>query len=124
MHRMGLPIPIPLPPGTLVRFAVQLAKFIIASAPVRTTFDLVGGPGAGFFLAACVVLIIVGTGGVFRFEADFPIFWRFRLGIGPYEAHAPLYDLVFMLLMVNILWGLLNLLPVFRLMEARFVANC
>lgn len=76
---------------------------------------LIGGPGAGFFLAACVVLIIVGTGGVFRFEPDFPIFWRFRLGIGPYDAHAPLYNLVFFILMVNILWGLLNLLPVFPL---------
>ena len=76
---------------------------------------LLGGPGAGFFLAACIMLIIVGTGGHIRFEPDFPIFWRFSLGIGTYQTHAPLYELVFMLLLVNILWGLLNLLPVYPL---------
>jgi stage IV sporulation protein FB len=76
---------------------------------------LMGGPGAGFLLAALVMLIVVATGGVVRFELDFPIFWRFNLGIGDFEAHAPLYELVHMLLLVNILWGLLNLLPVFPL---------
>jgi stage IV sporulation protein FB len=78
------------------------------------------GPGAGFLLAGLIILLIKGTGGKFIFLTpqqvwelhSFPLFWDFELAG---KSNPALYQLVFAMLQFNILWGLINLLPVFPL---------
>lgn len=85
-----------------------------ARAPMEQVLIYAAGPGAGFLLAAIVVAVIVATGGQFRFEADFPIFWSYELA-DRFAGNDNLDLLVWFLLQVNILWGVVNLLPVFPL---------
>lgn len=81
------------------------------------------GPIAGFILAAVIVAIIFLSGGDFRFRRGI-IFWTFSL---PFEVinradenflpsnSEMLYVLFHAALFVNILWGLVNLLPIYPL---------
>lgn len=71
------------------------------------------GPGAGFAFAALVMLVITVANWQVRFDlSGFPVFWKLRMPAGQSEVA---WDLVQMLLYVNIFWGLMNLLPVFPL---------
>ncbi len=71
------------------------------------------GPGAGFLLAALTVGLIFAIGGEFRFDlVDFPFFFHFQVPPGTSQ---PLRYLISDLLFMNILWGLVNLLPVYPL---------
>lgn len=71
------------------------------------------GPGAGFLLAALVVLIVFVSRGEVAFNPrHFPVFWE----IGFPEGASPhVYNIVHYFLLVNIFWGLVNLVPVFPL---------
>ena len=62
------------------------------------------GPGAGFLLAALMVLCVYATGGAITFYSA--VAWDIK-GVDPNVALA-----VHLLLFVNIFWGLINLLPV------------
>jgi Zn-dependent protease len=80
--------------------------------PLERILYTLAGPGAGFMLAALVVMFILLTGGHIDLDlAKFPLFWREKLAVGSPE----LQSLVSMLLYVNIFWGLVNLLPVYPL---------
>lgn len=71
------------------------------------------GPGAGFLLAAVVVLVVFASRGRIGFDpTHFPQFWTITL---PARTSEHVYDLVHYLLFVNIFWGLVNLAPVFPL---------
>lgn len=72
---------------------------------------LLGGPGAGFLFAALIFVALAVSGQEVTFRADFPFFWRFE----PFLGREQLTDLVWSLLTVNILWGLMNLVPVYPL---------
>lgn len=78
------------------------------------------GPGAGFMLAALVVIGVLTMGGQFLVNwANFPFFWQVTLAAGGQpldrDEYQMAYRLVNLLLYVNILWGLVNLLPVYPL---------
>jgi stage IV sporulation protein FB len=80
----------------------------------ESVFISLAGPGAGFGLAALVVLGIVLTGGEFRLRwEDFPVFFRFRLDES--IDSDSWYALIGAMLYINIFWGLVNLLPVYPL---------
>jgi stage IV sporulation protein FB len=66
------------------------------------------GPGAGFLLAALVAMIVLATG--HRFELD-----QFNLPTIPTINQKNSFIFVSYLMQVNILWGLINLLPVYPL---------
>ena len=71
------------------------------------------GPGAGFLLATLAVTWIYALGGEFRLEpAQPPFFFSYALPLGTGRA---LHMLIEALLWVNIVWGLINLLPVYPL---------
>jgi membrane-associated protease RseP (regulator of RpoE activity) len=76
------------------------------------------GPMAGFFLAAFVVSILIALGRFRGFVLDWiPVRWEW-FDVDYYMTHgrASLRDkLVLDLLWVNIMWGLVNLLPVYPL---------
>lgn len=75
------------------------------------------GPAAGFLFAGIIILAIVGTGGQFQVNPDFGFpYYRFALNVVhvPGEVN-PWESLAHVLLYINILWGLVNLLPVFPL---------
>jgi Zn-dependent protease len=73
------------------------------------------GPAAGFVFAGLIILGIMAMGGDFIVDFDNPFpFYRFRLNPIP-EPGSPLPHLVHALLFINILWGLVNLLPVYPL---------
>lgn len=76
---------------------------------------LLAGPGAGFLLAAVVLLLVRVTGGEVEFVRAFPVFYRFRLAIGDSLEYPQLYGLVHVLVFVNVFWGLINLVPVYPL---------
>jgi len=80
--------------------------------PWRRVLILAAGPGAGFLLAALTLLGIRLTGGDVRFHASFPTFWSFSLAVGTIQTHRALYELLHMVLTANVLWGLMNLVPV------------
>jgi Zn-dependent protease len=98
-------------------------------ASYRPTFNqtykhiliLLAGPGAGFLLAALVTITVAASGHV----ALLPLpFVRVIVGSGSVIENPRLNDLVWFLLTVNILWGIINLLPVYPLdggQIARFV---
>lgn len=71
------------------------------------------GPGAGFLLAAITVLLIYLIGGEFHIRPEnFP--WFFQ-AITPAGTSMSLQFVLGDLLLMNIFWGLLNLLPIFPL---------
>jgi stage IV sporulation protein FB len=66
------------------------------------------GPFAGFFLAGFVVTVLVALGRFRGFEFDWiPVRWS----LFGSTADIVIFDLLF----VNIIWGLMNLLPIFPL---------
>lgn len=74
------------------------------------------GPAAGFILAAFVIVGVLATGGQVRpFLTPFYIPWLDATLGGVMEGNRPLQMLVNDLLVVNIFWGLMNLLPIFPL---------
>jgi stage IV sporulation protein FB len=76
------------------------------------------GPGAGFLLAGIVVTVLAATGQFRGFEASLiPVDWvPFDLRyLQQYEKFSPRDTLIWDLLQVNILWGILNLLPIYPL---------
>lgn len=80
------------------RHRSRLSQIIISAA----------GPAAGFLLAGWVVALLLATGGGVVFAGQII---PFITGVSnPY-----LYALVFYLLLINVLWGLINLLPVYPL---------
>lgn len=83
-------------------------------SPVTDMIISFAGPAAGFLLAGLIVALIFASGGKFELIPDFPIFWDYRLG-NQFAGNRNLDLLVWFLLQVNILWGLINLLPVFPL---------
>jgi Zn-dependent protease len=76
------------------------------------------GPVAGFFLAGIVIVILAATGHLRGFEFSlFPVVWEpFDLQyLQQYRKFSPRDMLILYLLLVNILWGLMNLLPIYPL---------
>lgn len=80
------------------------------SKPGEQIAILLAGPGAGFLLAAAVVGLLVASGNAISI-------FGFQIGSGTRMslANPRLMMLVRDLLVVNIFWGLINLLPVFPL---------
>jgi Zn-dependent protease len=71
------------------------------------------GPGAGFLLAALIILIVfLARGSVSFTPGDFPRLWGIDL---PDGASPNVYAMVDFALFVNIFWGLMNLVPVIPL---------
>lgn len=70
------------------------------------------GPGAGFFLAAVIVAGIILSGHEFRFEFGGPLGMRY--GFEPVASPA-FDDLLGSLLFISLIWGAVNLLPVYPL---------
>lgn len=70
------------------------------------------GPGAGFLLAGLVITWIYALGGGFQLEPTRPPFFSFWL---PPDSGLGLRRLIGSLLWLNIIWGLVNLLPVYPL---------
>lgn len=85
--------------------------------PRERILYILAGPGAGFLLAALVMIVVILVGGRIVIEPwDFPFFWKYGLPPGQSPAQADLTsELIGNLLFVNIFWGLMNLLPVFPL---------
>ena len=84
--------------------------------PAERIIIAFAGPAAGFILAAFVIVGVYATGGYVRpilTQYYFP-WWKMELG-GEMESNANLWMLADFLLQVNIMWGLMNLLPVFPL---------
>ncbi|HJQ79022.1 MAG TPA: site-2 protease family protein [Lacipirellulaceae bacterium] len=76
------------------------------------------GPLAGFLLAGLVIAVLAVTGHLRGFEASLiPVDWvPFDLRyLQQYEKLSPRDTLIWDLLQVNILWGLMNLLPIYPL---------
>ncbi len=81
--------------------------------PTHNIMISLAGPAAGFLLAVLTVLGIVALGGKVSFDLrSFPYFYYPVL---PADTSQSLLILIEHLLYVNILWGLVNLLPVFPL---------
>jgi stage IV sporulation protein FB len=77
-------------------------------SPRAQLLILFAGPVAGFLFAGVVVLVLTALGRLVGFELDWiPVRWEL---FGSFLDYAVAY-----LLLVNILWGLLNLLPVYPL---------
>ena len=86
--------------------------------PMRQIVILLAGPGAGFLLAGIVVAVLKALGHFDGFALDWmPIRWTpFDLPYYFENKRLALPDLVIWdLLVVNIMWGLINLLPVYPL---------
>lgn len=66
------------------------------------------GPAAGFLFAAVIVGVLIATGHFVGFRLSLiPVVWR------PYESMVDIVVLQF--LWINILWGVINLLPIYPL---------
>jgi Zn-dependent protease len=87
-------------------------------SPRSQILILLAGPFAGFLLAGLVICVLIATGHFEGFKLNWiPVEWR------PYDiAYAmqnqklsPRDVLIWDLLQVNILWGLVNLLPIYPL---------
>jgi stage IV sporulation protein FB len=72
------------------------------------------GPAAGFVLAALIVAAVYLSGHRVAYDSGFGRFLSFELGGKPIE-NFKLLVLVQLFLHVNILWGMVNLLPIFPL---------
>jgi Zn-dependent protease len=79
-------------------------------SPRSQILILLAGPGAGFAIAALVIAVLAALGRFEGFVLDLvPV--RIAFDSGHYRANV----LIWYLLVVNILWGILNLLPVYPL---------
>ena len=86
-------------------------------SPWKQIAILLAGPCAGFFLAGLVISALVARG-QYRFELNWiPIVWMpFDMAyLVEHHKLAPLDEIIWDLLNVNIMWGLINLLPVYPL---------
>jgi stage IV sporulation protein FB len=86
--------------------------------PMRQILILLAGPGAGFLLAGIVVGILAAFGHIHGFVLSWVPVQLIPFDLAYYmENKKPaLVDLVILdLLFINILWGLVNLLPVYPL---------
>ena len=87
-------------------------------SPGAQILILLAGPGAGFLLAGLVVAFLASLGRVAGFDLDLmPVQWT-PFDLPYYQANnklSPQDELIWDLLLVNILWGLINLLPVYPL---------
>ena len=86
----------------------------VSLRPNQEIFISLAGPGAGFLLAALVVVAVIISGGSIITN------WLFGVIPLPVAALMPIGGrvislLVTMLLWVNVFWGLINLLPVYPL---------
>jgi stage IV sporulation protein FB len=86
----------------------------VSLKPNQEIFISLAGPGAGFLLAALVVVAVIISGGSIITN------WLFGVIPLPVAALMPIGGrvislLVTMLLWVNVFWGLINLLPVYPL---------
>ena len=71
------------------------------------------GPGAGFLIPVVVILLLFATGSSMGY---FPLFGlEIPLGNGDFITNDKLQTLIEKLLMVNIYWGILNLMPIYPL---------
>ena len=87
-------------------------------SPRSQILILLAGPGAGFLLAAVVVGVLAATGHLRGFALGLiPIDWipYDLLYIQERQKLSPRDASVWYLLQINILWGLINLLPVYPL---------
>jgi stage IV sporulation protein FB len=84
--------------------------------PTEQILISIAGPAAGFILAGLVILGVFALGGsVTFFITDYYIPW-WQISMRGLLADKPhLHLLIDFLLQVNILWGILNLLPIFPL---------
>jgi Zn-dependent protease len=89
------------------------------SRPKRDTWSSVlislAGPGAGFLLAGCTALLLVLAGGDFDFVPPTlasPFFWQETF---PPNTADGFKVVVRHLFLINIFWGLINLVPVLPL---------
>jgi Zn-dependent protease len=67
------------------------------------------GPAAGFLLAGAIIGMLYGVG------VSCPFLFGLTFGRGPWIESDGLLALTFYLLQVNILWGVINLLPIYPL---------
>ena len=85
----------------------------------RTTYEQVlisaAGPGAGFVLAAIVVAVLYALGGRITWGGGLIPTPVAIFNLGDADENLNLVVLFNMLLQFNIMWGMLNLLPVFPL---------
>ncbi len=87
-------------------------------SPKAQILILLAGPAAGFLLAAVVVCFLGAIGRFNGLEASLtPVQWAFfdLQYLGEHGKSSPRDTLIWDLLQVNILWGLMNLLPVYPL---------
>lgn len=94
----------------------------VSLSPNQQIFISLAGPGAGFLLAALVILFVLVTGG--------SIGTTWLLGILPLPLRADLSFggnilslFITLMLWVNIFWGLVNLLPVYPLDGGQVARN-
>jgi stage IV sporulation protein FB len=82
------------------------------SQPLAQIVIALAGPAAGFLFAGVIIGLIHVAGGATNFSAGGAYLFHWSLqGI----ANDNLYRLLWYLLFINILWGLINLLPVYPL---------
>lgn len=86
----------------------------VALGPNQNIFISIAGPGAGFLLAALIILIVILVGG------SVGTTWLFGFLPLPLSAQLPFGGrivnvMVTMFLWVNVFWGLINLMPVYPL---------
>lgn len=72
---------------------------------------LLAGPGAGFALTALLLAGLHLTGHEVQLHLNFPFFWSFVTQ----PDREQLYLLIHLLLIVNVFWGVINLVPVYPL---------
>jgi stage IV sporulation protein FB len=85
-------------------------------SPMERILISFAGPAAGFIFAAFVIVGVYASGGkvVPGFGRFYLPSWEITLG-GAMEGNHNLWQLINYLLYVNVLWGLMNLLPIFPL---------
>jgi stage IV sporulation protein FB len=84
--------------------------------PTEQILISIAGPAAGFILAGLVIVAVfaLGSSVTFYLSEYYIPWWRITRG-GPLADNPNLFVLIDFLLQVNILWGILNLLPIFPL---------
>lgn len=75
----------------------------------------IAGPAAGFAFAGLTAVLIFAAGGSVQLVPSFPVFWDFDLPDVLARGNMNLYLLIHNLFWINILWGLVNLVPVYPL---------
>lgn len=95
-------------------------------SPYQQMAILIAGPGAGFLFAAIILLILAATGrysylaipGVLEAPQNTLMMldaYLFRIHLSGGFPTVNLYLLVYLLLFINVFWGLVNLMPIYPL---------